>query len=175
MINVFPFLKNKTLALSAFVFHLLPSILFLLAGNENNGWLCVERQWSIESLKATIISLKLLFKNNYVPVHAKSCIILLSNHNYCSERARLTFYLWGFCGHMACWTSNILRFQPQKRTRSICLKWKFDMSDTVIFTQCSRTDISFQIAIKTETLPCFPRKHLNMGLTDMQIQSLYIT
>lgn len=174
MINVFHFLKNKTLALSAFVFHLLPSILFLLAGNENNSWLCVECQWSIESLKATIILLKLLFKNNSIPAHVKSCIILSSNHNFCSERTRLTFYLWGFCGLMAHWTSNILYFQPQKRTRNICLKWKFDISDTMIFTQCSRSNISFQIAIKTETLSHLPQKHLNMGLSDMQIQSLYV-
>lgn len=71
------------------------------------------------------------------------------------------FYLWGFRGHMAHWTSNILYFQPQKRTRNIYLKWKFDISDKVIFTQCSRTNISFQIAIKTETLAHLPQKHLN--------------
>lgn len=141
VINVFPSLKNKTLALSAFVLHLLPFVLFLLAGNENNSWLSVDCQWSVEDLKASIIPLKLLFKNNSVPVHVKSCIILSSDHNCCSERTRLTFYLcqyWGFCGHVACWTSNILCFQPQRKTKSICLKWKLDASGIMIFTQSRR-------------------------------------
>lgn len=89
----FPFLKNKTLAFSAFVLHLLPSVLFLLAGNENNSWLSVDCQWSMEGLKASLVSLKLLFKNNSVPVHVKSRIILSSDHNYCSERTRSIFYL----------------------------------------------------------------------------------